>query len=61
MSGDRIGLAGLFLRYVALRDVLRGGLRGGLRGAFRPSFFLLRAVFSWWVMSGDEYFLLSGE
>ncbi|HFO4945690.1 TPA: hypothetical protein ACHJ4D_005186, partial [Escherichia coli] len=28
MSGDRIGLAGLFLRYVALRDVLRGDYVG---------------------------------
>ncbi|HFO9838904.1 TPA: hypothetical protein ACHK60_005436, partial [Escherichia coli] len=33
----------------------------GITWAFRPSFFLLRTVFSWWVMSGDEYFLLSGE
>ncbi|EEC7777210.1 hypothetical protein ACLIK9_002705 [Escherichia coli] len=28
MSGDRIGLAGLSLRYVALRDVLRGDYVG---------------------------------
>ncbi|EOL6905318.1 hypothetical protein QC402_RS26590, partial [Escherichia coli] len=44
----------------SLRGVTRRFTRG-LRGAFRPSFFLLRTVFSWWVMSGDEYFLLSGE
>ncbi|ENZ5948006.1 hypothetical protein ACTT4N_005643, partial [Escherichia coli] len=44
----------------SLRGVTRR-FTWGLRGAFRPSFFLLRTVFSWRVMSGDEYFLLSGE
>ncbi|EEV0638643.1 hypothetical protein EYR17_001175 [Escherichia coli] len=37
MSGDRIGLAGLSLRYVALRDVLRGdyvGITWGVSSIF---------------------------
>nr|EFA0755290.1 hypothetical protein [Escherichia coli] len=53
MSGDRIGLAGLSLRYATFYV--------GITWGVSSIFFSAADGFSWWVMSGDEYFLLSGE